>query len=181
MKNLRKNGISRIWFFVFVIIWFVVGVILNRIEGNMAYKWQSEGATLLFFLLLIIHTIFLAVFVYYRHKNANIKHRLAVVLSFIPILQIAPIISGLWYKQEGSKGFIEPLKEKYSLMDTKGIFLTIGVISAILTVGAGYIYNIVWLFDNWHILETLTKFINVGFMIFIPPFGGLLGIYHFFI
>ena len=49
------------------------------------------------------------------------------------------------------------------------------VVYIILT--GGWIYNIVWILDNWHSLSTLSKIIDV-FSIFAPPLGIFFGLLH---
>ena len=62
------------------------------------------------------------------------------------------------------------------MKDLFGGMLIVGIIGIF---GFGYISNIVWLFDNWSIIEFGTKFFNiVG--VFMPPLGSILGIAHFF-
>lgn len=54
-------------------------------------------------------------------------------------------------------------------------------VSLVLVMVIGYIYNLVWLFDNWHTMETFTKGLNILGATFVPPLGSILGAYHFFI
>lgn len=180
INKIKENGINRIVFLVFLIIWFGFGMVLKQININMQNKNVDTETLFILIFLGILHTIILALFVYLRHKNANVKYKLAVIISFVPIFNIAPIISGLYYKPKNSKGVISFIKEKYFQIANTGVLSSTGIFVSVVIIGMGYIYNIVWLIDNWGYLETFSKFINVGLMIFIPPFGGILGIYHFF-
>ncbi|MBL6972984.1 MAG: hypothetical protein ISR67_01205 [Sulfurimonas sp.] len=62
------------------------------------------------------------------------------------------------------------------MKDIFGILLTLAIIGVF---GFGYISNIIWLFDNWGVIEFGSKFLNIVGT-FIPPLGSILGIIHFF-
>jgi len=61
----------------------------------------------------------------------------------------------------------------------KEVMGSILAILFLLLIGIGYINNIIWMLDNWSVIEFSVKFLNVTGL-FVPPLGGLIGIYHFF-
>lgn len=182
LNDIKEKGINRIQFFFFLVVWFIIGLFI-RVLTNAANNTNSGELSIIALLLLVAHFFILSWVVHFRMKNANIdnlNHGLAVICSFIPFLQLAPIIAGLWYKPKNSKGNIAFIKEKFNIVKNSSIPTVIATFSFLIGIGAGYIYNIIWMIDNWNHLETFSKFINVGLMIFIPPFGGIIGIYHWF-
>ena len=60
-----------------------------------------------------------------------------------------------------------------------GMFSGTGVVLLAITFSLGWIYNIVWILDNWSHLSTLAKMGEI-ISIFIAPLGALLGVIHFF-
>ncbi len=54
----------------------------------------------------------------------------------------------------------------------------IGMFGGYIVFLAGWIYNIVWILDNWDRLSTFSKVIDI-FSVFAFPIGSLLGIMHF--
>mgnify|MGYP003590936503 CR=1 FL=1 len=62
------------------------------------------------------------------------------------------------------------------MKDSFGGILILGIIGIF---GFGYISNIIWLFDNWSIIEFGAKFLNIA-GVFMPPLGAILGVAHFF-
>ena len=60
-----------------------------------------------------------------------------------------------------------------------GMFSGAWVYLVITTLSFGWIYNIVWIIDNWSHLSTLAK-VGEIFIIFAYPLGGILGLIHFF-
>ena len=98
-ERIKICGISRLEFFVFLLLWLFVGVGIKFLFNEASR--QSDGLiSLIVLILLFVHYLILAITIYLRFKNANVKYRLAVVCCFIPFLQIAPIIAGLWYKTD---------------------------------------------------------------------------------
>lgn len=96
-ERIKTHGINRLEFGGFLVIWIVVGLFVKILFNAASH--QSNGATsLIVLILLFVHYSILALAVYFRLKNANVKYILAVVCCFVPFLQIAPIIAGLWYK-----------------------------------------------------------------------------------
>ncbi len=61
----------------------------------------------------------------------------------------------------------------------KEFFGTTFMLVIVVMFGFGYISNIIWLFDNWSIIEFGAKFLNIAGTFF-PPLGAILGIIHFF-
>ena len=55
----------------------------------------------------------------------------------------------------------------------------IGILVGYLAFFLGWIYNIVWILDNWSHLSTLAKVIDI-ISVFFFPLGAFFGIIHFF-
>lgn len=176
--RIEIDGINRLEFFIFLIVWSIVGVFVRTLL-TIVLNRESGELGIIPITLFIVHCLILAWAVYLRLKNANVKHTLSVVCCFIPFLQIAPIIAGLWYKPENSIGNFEYLKEQYYIIKNSGSLSVIGAGSVLILLGVGYIYNIVWVIDKWHYLGIFSKMLNIA-SIFLPPLGGVIGIYHFF-
>lgn len=176
--RIAEYGINRIVFFIFLIVWFVVGAFVKMLSNVALPQTNSEFGVIIIGLF-FVHYAVLALAVYLRLKNANVKHSLAVFCCFVPFLQIAPIIACLWYKPEGSIGNFEYLKEKYNKLQNSGLPNILAVGGALVLLGVGYVYNIVWFIDSWHHLSVFYKMLNIA-SIFLPPIGGILGIIHFF-
>ena len=54
----------------------------------------------------------------------------------------------------------------------------IGFVVGYLTVFFGWVYNVVWILDNWAHLSTIAKVIDI-MSVFFFPLGALFGIIHF--
>lgn len=61
----------------------------------------------------------------------------------------------------------------------KDMLSGIGGFVFVITIGLGWIYNLVWIIDNWEHLSTVAKMIDVV-SVFFFPLGAFLGIIHFF-
>jgi len=61
----------------------------------------------------------------------------------------------------------------------KDILGVTGVYFVIIVWAIGYIYNIVYLIDNWGSISLGYKIVNLFSMILFPPFGSLFGVYNF--
>lgn len=61
----------------------------------------------------------------------------------------------------------------------KDLLTAIGFIAGYLAVFLGWIYNIVWILDNWDHFSTLAKVIDI-ISVFFFPLGAFFGIIHFF-
>ena len=178
IERIKTDGINRLEFFGFLIVWVMVGTFI-KILFNAASAQNNSGVNVIAITLLFVHYSILAYAVYCRLKNANVKHSLAIFCCFVPFLQLAPIIACLWYKPEGSIGNFEYLKEKYDVLKNSGLPSLVGAGSILILLGVGYIYNIVWFIDRWHHLSVFSKMLNIA-SVFLPPIGGVFGLYHFF-
>lgn len=63
----------------------------------------------------------------------------------------------------------------------KEIFGGIGFIVLLGGGAFGYIYNIIWLIDSWPLIGLMEKILNIASIIFFPPIGAIVGLYHYFI